>query len=51
MTHTRKGDEELLMQFVEDQGWDEIDLVEAVERLKKCHSEGLQDYSIPSDNN
>ena len=47
MTHTRQGDEELLIQFVEDQGFDEPDLVEAADRLKRCHKEGLQDYSIP----
>lgn len=42
--NTRKSDEELLIQFVEDQGWDEADLVMAAKRLKKAIAEGLQDY-------
>lgn len=47
--YTRQGDEELLMQFAEDQGWDEPDLIEALERLRECHKKRLQDYSIPFD--
>lgn len=43
--NTRKSDEELLIQFVGDQGWDQPDLVEAAERLKRCIAEKLQDYS------
>ena len=45
--HTRETDERLLMQFALDQGWDMPDLMEAVERLSKCHEDRLQDYSIP----
>lgn len=45
--NTRKSDEELLIQFVADQGWDQPDLVEAAERLKECINENLQDYSKP----
>lgn len=47
-SHTRQEDEELLMQFAEEQGWGEPDLMEAVDRLRNCHKEELQDYSIPS---
>lgn len=42
--HTRKSDEELLIQFVKDQGWDEPDLVLAVLRLEVAIREGLQEY-------
>ncbi len=42
--HNRTKDELLLMQFVEDQGFDLPELMEAVERLKTCHKEKLQDY-------
>lgn len=45
--HTRKSDELLLIQFVEDQGFGEPDLVEAAERLKDCIFKGLTDYSVP----
>jgi len=44
--HTRKSDEELLMQFAIDQGFDEPGLVEAVERLQRCHEDGTQDYLV-----
>jgi len=44
--HTRKSDEELLIQFIDDQGWDQPDLVEAAARLKDCIEKELQDYSI-----
>jgi hypothetical protein len=47
--HTRETDEKLLMEFVKDQGWSEPDLIEAVERLDKCHKEGLQDYGTTED--
>lgn len=47
MSHTRASDEQLLIQFVEDQGWDDPDLVEAAERLKDCIKEELQDYAYP----
>lgn len=46
-SHTRQSDEELLMQFAEEQGWGESDLMEAVDRMRNCHKEGLQGYSIP----
>lgn len=46
-SHTRQTDEELLMQFAEEQGWGEADLMEAVDRLRNCHKEELQDYSFP----
>ena len=42
--HTRKTDEQLLIQFVKDQGFDQIELVEAADRLEKCIREKLQDY-------
>ena len=48
--NTRKSDEELLIEFVADQGWDQPDLIEAAERLKKCIAEGLQDYCWVSPN-
>lgn len=50
--HTRKSDEKLLMKFVSEQGWDKIDathrqaLKGAIDRLQKCHEEGLQDYGL-----
>jgi len=47
-SHTRKTDEQLLIQFVMDQGFDEPDLVEAAVRLEEGIKEGLQDYSIPA---
>jgi hypothetical protein len=47
MAHTRKSDELLLIGFIHDQGWDEVDLMDAAERLQKGIDEGLQDYSIP----
>lgn len=46
--YTRKTDEELLIQFVEDQGFDEPDLIYAAERLKKCIADGVDDYSTES---
>jgi len=49
MTNTRISDEKLLIQFVDDQGFDQPDLVGAAERLKACHKEELQDYSIPNE--
>ena len=48
--HTRRSDEELLIEFVGDQGWDEPDLVEAAARLKDCIEKKLKDYSIPEIN-
>lgn len=47
--HTRKSDEELLIEFVADQGWDQPDLIEAAERLKKGIDNCLSDYSIKED--
>lgn len=44
--HTRKSDEELLIEFVADQGWSQPDLVVAAARLKECIEKELQDYSI-----
>lgn len=46
-SHTRTTDEQLLIQFVEDNGWDEPDLVYAAERLKEGIAKGLTDYSVP----
>ena len=43
--NTRKSDEELLIQFVEDQGFDEPDLVMAANRLKDAIAIGLNNYS------
>ena len=45
-THNRKTDELLLIQFVEDQGFDQQDLVEAAHRLKRGIEKELTDYSI-----
>ena len=47
MSHTRQSDTELLMLSVVANGLDFDELLAAVERLKNCHDEGLQDYSIP----
>lgn len=44
--HTRKTDEELLIQFALDHGWDEPELMNAVNRIKNCHKEQLQDYAV-----
>ncbi len=44
--HTRKTDEELLVQFVKDQGFDQQYLVEASKRLEKCIKSKLQDYAV-----
>lgn len=45
--HTRKSDEELIIEFIMEDAWDQPDLVEAACRLKDGLDEGLQDYSIP----
>ena len=50
-TNTRKTDEELLIQFANDQGFDQPELMEAIERLKNCITEELQDYSISKNDN
>lgn len=46
-SHTRQTDTELLIKFTKDQGFDEQGLMDAVERLEKCHKEELQDYGLP----
>ena len=45
-THTRVSDEELLIQFVKDQGFDHIELMDAVERLENCIKKSLEDYVL-----
>ncbi len=45
----RESDERLLIQFVEDQGFDIPELVEAARRLSVGLDDGLQDYSVPFD--
>ena len=47
--HNRKSDEELLIQFVDDQGFDQPHLVAAADRLKECIRVGLIDYGVPVD--
>lgn len=44
MSHNRKTDTELLIQFTKDKGFDQPDLMEAVVRLEMCHREELLDY-------
>jgi len=46
-SHTKDSDITLLIQFVEDQGFDEPDLVEAADRLQKAMRQGLSGYSFP----
>lgn len=48
-TNTFKSDLEILIQFAKDQGWDEVDVMFAVQRLEMALSEGLKDYSQSAD--
>ena len=43
--HTRRSDEKLLIQFVKDQGFDHIELMDAVKRLEYCIENSLVDYA------
>ena len=47
--HTRETDEQLLIQFVWDQGFGETDLVEAANRLSVCIDKGLTNYLVPEE--
>jgi predicted nucleotidyltransferase len=49
MTHTYTSDVQVLIQFAKDQGWDILEVMNAVERLEMAINEKLDDYSIPED--
>lgn len=44
--HTRTSDEQMLIGFVEASSSVSNEIRAAVERLRNCHKEELQDYSI-----
>ena len=47
MAHTYTSDVQVLIQFAKDQGWDQLDVVEAYTRLDEAIAKDLSDYSIP----
>jgi hypothetical protein len=47
--HNRKTDELLLMEFAIEQGYDDPELMAAVERLRECHQKDLLDYASPGE--
>ena len=48
--HNRQSDTELLIEFINEHSWLNVNVVNAIKRLQNCHDKGLQDYGIFEDN-
>ena len=49
--HNRQSDTELLIEFINEHAWFNVNVVKAMKRLQDCHDLQLQDYGIFEDKN